>query len=154
MFLALFSAVSAAAFAQVPVAPGATTQDYEHAAASPGSWAYQPLQGGSQAYFMDTSGTIRLFVQCSRPTRVVTISRTSAAPAALLSVWTSSQQRNLPARFDPKGMRVSASIAAVDRLLDAVAFSRGRIAVMMPGAAPLVVVPGPETARVFEDCRN
>jgi hypothetical protein len=152
-FLALAGALSTAALAQVPPAPGATTQDFTHAPVTPGAWAYRPQAGLTQAYFMDSSGTIRLFVQCAIPTRTVTISRTSAAPAASLTVWTSAQQRALPARFEPNAMRVTVSVNARDTLLDAIAFSRGRIAVLMPGSAPLVIPAGPEAARVFEDCR-
>ena len=68
-------------------------------------------------------------------------------------VWTSSATRNLPARFDAKAMRVSADLAANDPLLDAIAFSRGRIVVSMPGTAALVVPARPEAARAIEDCR-
>lgn len=148
MLLAAALALPAAAAAQ------AVAQDFSQSAPSSGTWAYRPLAGASQAYFMDTSGTIRLFLSCSIPARTVTISRTSGAPAATITVWTSTMQQVLPARFEPNSMRVSASLTSASPLLDAIAFSRGRIAILMPGVAPLVVDPGPEAARVFEDCRN
>jgi hypothetical protein len=83
----------------------------------------------------------------------VTVSLTSSAPAASLSLWTSIASRNLPARFEPNAMRVSAELPAYDALLDAIAFSRGRIAVTMPGGVPLVAPAWPEAARTIEDCR-
>jgi hypothetical protein len=50
-------------------------------------------------------------------------------------------------------MRVTAELPAYDALLDAIAFSRGRISVTMPGGVPLVVPAWPEAARTVEDCR-
>ena len=152
MFLALVGALSAAMFAQVAARPAA--QDFSHSPVAAGSWAYRPVPGASQAYFMDSTGTIRLFVSCSIPTRTVTISRTSAAPAATMTVWTSTMERTFAARFEPGAKRVSASLTGASPLLDAIAFSRGRFAISMPGFAPLVVAPGPEAARAIEDCRN
>ena len=128
--------------------------DYSNSATAPGSWSYVAIAGGSEARFMDATGTIRLVVGCSRATRQVTIARTSAAPAASVSVWTSSLSRDVPARFEPNAMRVSAQLAAFDGLLDAIVFSRGRFAVSMPGFSALVVTAGPEAARVIEDCRS
>jgi hypothetical protein len=131
-------------------APGA---DYSHVGATPGSWSYVTVSGGSEARFVDSTGTIRLAVGCARAARQVTIARISQSPAAALSVWTTGASRNLPARFDQNSYRVSAQLAAYDRLLDGIAFSRGKIAVAMAGAPALVVTSSPEPARVFEDCR-
>jgi hypothetical protein len=127
--------------------------DFNTARVALGTWAYQAVPGGSMARFVDTSGTARLVLQCTRATRRVTISLTSAAPAPSLSLWTSIASRNLPARFEPNAMRVTAELPAFDALLDAIAFSRGRIAVTMPGGVPLVVPAWPEAARTIEDCR-
>ena len=55
--------------------------------------------------------------------------------------------------FNAKGMRVAADLAANDALLDAMAISRGRIVVSMPGMAALVMPAWPEAARAVEDCR-
>jgi hypothetical protein len=140
-----------ALFAQV--AP-AQAVDFATARTWPGVWSYRAVPGGSEALFTDASGGVRISIRCTRPTRVVTLSRTSAAPASTMFVWTTSAQRSLPARFEPNAIRVSADLAANDALLDAIAYSRGRIAVSMPGIQPLVIAPGPEAARVFEDCRN
>ena len=132
-------------------APGG---DYSHVGATPGSWGYVAVSGGSEARFVDTSGTIRLAIGCARAARQVTISRISAAPATALFVWTTGGSRNLPARFDQKSYRASAQVGAYDSLLDAIAFSRGKVAVAMAGAPALVVTSAPEAGRVFEDCRS
>jgi len=127
---------------------------YDNAAPAAGSWSHVALPGGGEARFRDSGGTIRLILACARATRQVTLARTSAAPAPTLSVWTSAMARTMPARFEPNAMRVSAQLAAYDGLLDAIAFSRGRFAVAMPGFPALVVTAAPEAARVVEDCRS
>jgi hypothetical protein len=103
---------------------------------------------------MDSTGPVRLSIGCARAIRLVTIARTSAAPAATLSIWTSSAARVLPSRFNPSAMRVIAQTAAYDSLLDGIAFSRGRFAVSMPGSPTLVLATAPQVARVVEDCRS
>jgi hypothetical protein len=145
----------AALFALTPVtAVAAQTVDFNMARVASGAWSYQSTPGGSMARFVDTTGTARLVLQCTRATRRVSVSLTSAAPAPSLSLWTSIASRNLPARFEPNAMRVTAELPAFDALLDAIAFSRGRIALTMPGGVPLVVPAWPEAARTIEDCRN
>ena len=141
-----------ALFAQAAAAPGIF--EFETAGTWPGDWSYRSVPAQSEALFTNSAGGVHLSVRCTRANRVVTISRTSSAPASTLFIWTSTAQRSAPARFEPNAMRVSADFAARDSLLDAIAFSRGRFAISMPGALPLVVTPGPEAARVFEDCRN
>ena len=142
--------VTAVAAQTTPFVP---TVDFNTARPAPGSWGYQSTAGGSMARFVDTTGTARFVVECSRSTRRVSVSLTSTAPAASLSLWTSIASRNLPARFEANAMRVTAELPAYDALLDAIAFSRGRIAVTMPGGVPLVVPAWPEAARTVEDCR-
>ena len=135
------------ASAQVP------TGTFSYSPVSQGSWGYRAVPGGSEATFVDTTGTARMAVACGRVTRLVTLSRISAAPASSLSFWTSSATRNLGANFDQRSGRVIAQVSSNDPLLDAIAFSRGRFALSMPGFPALVLPAGPELAHVFEDCR-
>jgi hypothetical protein len=75
------------------------------------------------------------------------------AAAPLLTVWTSSQTRALPASFNPATQNLTAEVAASDSLLDAIAFSRGRFGVSVSGAGVMVVPTWAEVARVVENCR-
>ena len=50
--------------------------------------------------------------------------------------------------------RVIAQVGASDALLDAMALSRGRFAVSMPGSPALVLPVGAEVDHVVEDCRS
>jgi hypothetical protein len=149
--IALIAAACVPAFgpasAQVPAG------EFSFSPVSQGSWGYRAVPGGSEATFVDTTGTARMAVACGRVTRLVTLSRISAAPASSFSLWTSSATRNLGATFDQRSGRVIAQVTANDPLLDAIAFSRGRFALSMPGFPALVLPAGPEIAHVVEDCR-
>lgn len=150
--IAFAAMACAAAFA--PVQAQVPAADFTDSPISPGSWTYVPVAGGSEARFIDSAGTIRMVIGCGRVTRLVTLSRISAAPAATLSFWTSSTSRSIGARFDQPSQRVITQLNGQDALLDAIAFSRGRFAVSMPGSPALVMPAGTEIAHVVEDCRG
>jgi hypothetical protein len=131
----------------------ATPADFTYATPLPGVWTYSAIAGGSEATFRDSGARPQLVLRCMRAARQVTVSKPASGDAPYLVVWTSSMSRSVPASFDPATARVSATLAAYDALLDAMVFSRGRIAVSMSGSAALVVPAWPEVTRVVEDCR-
>jgi hypothetical protein len=133
--------------------PAKAQADFSYSPVSPGTWTYRAVAGGSEAAFVDATGTARMVVACGKVTRLVTLSRISAAPAASMSFWTSSATRDLASRFDQASGRVIAQLGAGDPLLDAIAFSRGRFAISMPGSPVTVLPAGTEVAHVVEDCR-
>jgi hypothetical protein len=108
-----------------------------------------PLAAGQWSYFPTASGSVASYgsaitMRCDRTTRIVTISRPSAAPETL-TIATSALTRTLP---------VGGRLLANDPLLDAIALSRGRFLVS-GGSGGVVAVPAwPEAARSIEDCRN
>lgn len=143
----------AATFAQVAqvAQPGASA--FDSLVPLAGRWSYRAYPGGSEAGFADAGGT-RLAIRCNRVARIVSIMR-SGVPAAspTLGVWTSSLSRNVPARFDSTRV-LTADVAIMDPLLDAIALSRGKFATSAHGA-PMVAVPNwAEPSRVIEDCRS
>ena len=148
--IAPFAAIALAVQSLAP----ALSVDFSTASPAPGRWSFIALPGASEATFTDSSGAARLVIRCNLPLRRVSISRVGSAPAASVGLWTSSAARTLPARFDPAARRVTVDMTAFDPLLDALAFSRGRFAVSLPGFAPLVVPTWPEPARAVEDCRS
>lgn len=150
--LALTAASSLSAQAPAPATTPATDLSYSTPLA--GTWTYSTNAGGSSASFVDSAGRPQVTLQCTRATRRVTISKPASAAASTLFVWTSSGTRNVAARFDAATARVSAELGVTDPLLDAIAFSRGRIGVSVAGTPALVVPAWPEPARVVEDCRT
>jgi hypothetical protein len=119
-----------------------------------GRWTYTTVAGGSEATFANPSAMPQLTVRCTRATRRVAIAKPAARAAPFLAIWTDSSARSVPASFDPQTGRLTADLAAYDPLLDALAFSRGRIGVTVTGVPALVVPAFPEVARVIEDCRS
>jgi hypothetical protein len=143
--LPCLSAVSAQAPAQI---------DLETVQPIAGTWGYRSIEGGSQADYVDASAAVRLQIRCNRAARTVSIIRTGVPAAApTLAIWTTSLSRTVPARFLATNELV-ADLASPDPLLDAIAFSRGRIATAASGAPMVAVGSGPETTRVIEDCRS
>jgi hypothetical protein len=124
--------------------------DYANAVPIAGSWSYAAASDGSEAAFTDSSARAQLTIHCVRASRQVRISKLASATAPSLFVWTSSTWRNVPATFDTATNRISFTLSAYDPLLDALAFSRGRVAI---GSPALILPAYPEIARVVEDCR-
>ena len=109
-----------------------------------GQWSYAATATGSEARFGE-----RFVIRCDRSARRVTLRRIETigtAPATPMTITTDLETNTLPAN----------GIAAnTDRVLDAIAFSRGRFIVSGGGGGlRLVLSASPEAARSIEDCRN
>jgi hypothetical protein len=153
LLIATAFALAAASSLNAQTVVTAPVVDLSAAAPVPGNWSFSPAPDGSEASFLDSSARSQLTIHCTRAARRVTISRPATTAAPFLFVWTSSQSRNLPASFNPATARISANLSAYDSLLDAIAFSRGRVGFTISGGSALVLPPWPEVARVIEDCR-
>ena len=154
----------AAAFALIAASSlSAQTAVPDFSAATPiaGNWAYTATADGSEATFANPSALPQLSIRCVKATRRVSIAKPATVAAPFMFVWTSSAVRSVPASFNPLTNRISVDVTSNDPLLDALAFSRGRIGVIVaqsaasPAQSVQLVVPAwPEIARVVEDCRS
>lgn len=109
-------------------------------------------QGKSTARF----GGDRLVLQCDRAVSAVRLFRSGqlAGDTLLFTVTTSSGTRALNGSlFAGPTPGAALAIAINDRLLDAMAFSRGRFVVETQGLSALYVPSAAEVSRVVEDCR-
>ena len=149
---ALAAALATPLFAQTPAGPAIA--DHSLSVPASGSWSHVTVAGGSEARFLDSARRSQLTLTCNRASRIVTISRPASAAAPYLQVWTTSQRRNLPATHNPQGAQLRASLSANDGLLDALAMSRGRIAVAISGQPALVAPVWGEIGRLVEECRT
>ena len=119
---------------------------------STGSWQYQADGAASQARFGASPASFIL--RCDRASRRVSLARAGAAPGSSLTLRTSYNARRFPLAADPAlAGQAAAALLANDRLLDEIAFSRGRFTAEVPGMPMLVIPAWPEAARVVEDCR-
>ena len=116
---------------------------YRNTSLSAGDWTYAATASGSEARFGAT-----FVVRCDRATRLVLLQRliSPGSTANAMVIATDSAVRS----FATSAVRLS----ALDSLLDAIAFSRGRIVVSGGGGAALILPSWPEAARSIEDCRN
>jgi hypothetical protein len=152
---AAFAAISASSLAAqtaTPTPPAST--DFTYAIPIAGSWTFAPAAGGSAATFLNASAMPQLTIRCDRTTRRVSLSKPASVAVPFLNVWTGTLARGVPASFNPATQRVTIQLPAYDPLLDALTFSRGRIAVYVAGNPALVLPAWPEIARVVEDCRG
>jgi hypothetical protein len=128
-----------------------------------GPWLDWPVAAGSWIYRRDDRGSIALYgaanadalvtLRCDKGRRTIYLSRAGGA-GSTITVRTSSSMKALGAQ--PTGGKpayIAAEITTTDPILDAMAYSRGRIAIE---ASPLLSIAIPvwsEIGRVVEDCR-
>jgi hypothetical protein len=124
--------------------PQSAPADWRTRPLTAGVWTWRGSAEASEAIFSDSRGP-QLLIRCTRATRRVSFSRTGAPPAAPIRIATTSSERQL----GPGNM-----VLAGDPLLDAIAFSRGRLWVDVQGTMPLVLRSAAEPARSIEDCRS
>ena len=131
--------------------------DWQDRALTPGDWRYFAEPNETLAIFAadPLSPDPQLVIVCNLEMRQIGIVRPSEAGVPVdMFIRTETADRKLSATpFDGRQTVVVGKVAARDRLLDAMAFSNGRIAVLVAGQEPLVIPAWPEITRVVEDCR-
>ena len=134
------------------VAPPA---DWRDAAFSPGDWSHSAGTTGSVASYGLLGTDPLLTLRCDRAASRVVLSRAGSASGQVpLSVITTNGTRAFTATAqDGPSPQLAVSFIPGDPHLDAIAFSRGRWAVDVPGLPTLTLPAWPEMARVIEDCR-
>jgi hypothetical protein len=129
-------------------APAPPVSSWQDAPQTPGDWSY----AAGLATFGQPGAAV-LTLRCDRAARVVELSR-SGASTGPITIRTEAQERLVeaaPARSDPPSL--VARLAVNDRLLDAMAYSKGRFAVEAAGLETLYLPAWPEVMRVIDDCR-
>lgn len=135
--------------APAPVRPVAPVE-WQDRPVMPGEWSYRARPGGSEAAF-GIGGRISL--RCDRATRRVALGGIGAVTGGV-TVRTSYGAASWPAVAGEAPGQWVAVRAASDPVLDQIAYSRGKIAVEVPGQSPLIAPAWAELARVVEDCRG
>jgi hypothetical protein len=135
-------------------APPPPAVDWPDRAVTPGTWRYERDARGSRALFGTVGADALVVLRCDAGARAVYLSRAGSASAPLV-VRTTALTRTLAVR-PTGGTPPYAAVALTPRdpLLDAMAFSRGRVAIEQAGTAVLTLPSWAEIARVVEDCRG
>jgi len=134
----------AALQAATPAAPSPAPADWRNRPVTAGAWTWRSSAESSEALFSDGTG-VQLVIRCTRASRRVSFSRSLIPTTVPIRIATTSSERTLPP---------GNGLLATDPLLDAIAFSRGRLWVDVQGASPLILRSAAEPARAIEDCRQ
>lgn len=139
----------------LPPSPAPEYDNWLDAPASAGNWTYRDGVSSSFALFGVSGEGARFGMECRKADRTVRLVRAgSSSNAVPMNIRTETAQRTLTAQPSPGGQAtVVVDLPASDRLLDAMAFSRGRFAVETSGLEPLYIPAWAEVTRVIEDCR-
>jgi len=128
--------------------------DWRDAPITQGTWSYGATVAGAQAAFSPGVGEPLLALSCRRGAGQIALSQAGAATGTVpMTVTTTTLVRAFTAAPDPATQRLTVALPARDPLFDALAFSRGRFMVEVPGLPTLYLPAWPEVGRVIEDCR-
>lgn len=122
---------------------------------TPGDWFYRTGGGTTRALFGTGGSDAQFAVTCQLGQRRVTLARAGTATGPVpMTIRTETATRALTATPGGGAMpSLIATLGSSDPLLDAIAFSKGRFAVEVPGQQALYLPSYPEITRVIEDCR-
>lgn len=141
-----------------PPAPAPRPSNWEDWRATPGDWAYRKDARGSVALFGPPGSNALFVVRCDQSAARLYLSRGGSFPvgqSGQMTIRTSSTVRTLSAgNSNESPPYIASELVASDKLLDAMAYSRGKFVVSVRGADDLVVPTWAEFARVVEDCRT
>ncbi len=120
-----------------------------------GDWTYRDGTGLSFATFGAAGQPAVFGVECQKRSRTIRLVRgTSQQGPVPMRFRTETAERLLTANSQDDGRpMLMATLPASDRLLDAIALSRGRFAVETGGLETLYLPAWSEVTRVIEDCR-
>jgi hypothetical protein len=135
--------------------PPRLTGDWNDWPFTPGNWTYRRDGRTSVAQFGTPGRNATVNFRCDAQSRRVTLSREASVPGTRMVIRTSSMTKTFAATAsDANPVYLAADIAASDPILDAMAFSRGRVLVEMEGQQPVVLPSWAEITRIIEDCRG
>lgn len=121
---------------------------------TPGDWSYVDEPGESLALFGVADPVHPFVLRCDKGSRRIGIARRGETTRPLVMRIRTETRDGVLSATQVDGWRlVAANVAASDPLLDAMAISKGRIAVEVEGMPTLYIPAWPEITRVIEDCR-
>ncbi len=137
-----------------PVVSQPVYDDWMDAPQTPGDWSIMADSTGTMARFGEPGREPRFALRCNPAGRTVSILRAgSAAGDVPMRIRTETLDRMLTAQqVGDQLPALRTDLPARDRLLPAMALSKGRFAVETQGLETLYVPAWPEMTRVIEDC--
>ena len=139
-------------------APAPPREDWIDEARTPGEWTYSNGGAGGAARYVDSRGAPVFSILClADDARIALVRHGAGSGTPAMTIRTETRDRMLNTRGlspDEAGRpAIAAYLDRTDPLLDAMALTRGRFAVEIPGLSTLYLPPWAEVTRVIEDCR-
>nr|WP_315457445.1 hypothetical protein [uncultured Sphingorhabdus sp.] len=122
---------------------------------TPGEWTYRRDARGSIGLFGTMGQNARVTLRCDMQAGRLYLSRQGSGAGHRMTVRTSSMMKEFTAT--PTGgapAYLATEIMPSDAILDAMAFSRGRVLVDVEGQQPTILPSWAEITRIVEDCRR
>jgi hypothetical protein len=139
-----------------PPAPASAIkfEDWIDEPQTPGEWVFDDEPAEAIAIYRDDAWTPLFFMRCEKATKSIELARTSTSTTPLvMQIRTEKMDRALETRPVESPPLTVATLRPGDRLLDAMALTRGRFAVETSGMPALYLPPWAEVTRVIEACR-
>ena len=128
-----------------------------------GDWTDWPLAAGDWVYRQDERGSIALFgvpnadalvtLRCDRTRQRMYLARAGSSAGSIVIRSSSTLKEFAGAATGGTLPYIATEISPRDPILDAMIYSRGRIAIEVSGQTPLAIPSWAEIGRVVEDCR-
>jgi hypothetical protein len=128
-----------------------------------GEWTDWPLAAGDWVYRQDERGSIALFGQpnadavvtlrCDKARQRIYLARAGSGSGSIVIRSSSTMKQFAGSPTGGALPFIATEILPRDPILDAMIFSRGRIALEVTGQMPLAMPSWAEIGRVVEDCR-
>ena len=119
-----------------------------------GDWVYRRDDRGSIALFGPAGQNAVVSLRCDLQNRRIYLSREATGPGQRIVIRTSSSMKAFAAKpIGETPAYLATEIMPMDAILDAMAFSRGRILLETDGHPPIILPAWAEITRIVEDCR-
>ena len=149
---------------QQPAPPPKIITPVQRSQEPAGEWTDWPLAQGDWVYRRDERGSIALFgpiganalvtLRCDNARRKIYLAREGRSVGMIVVRASSAMKELMGAPTGGVPPYIATEITPNDPILDAIALSRGRIAINVAGQQPLAIPSWAEITRIVEDCRD
>ena len=136
-----------------PPPPARPTGDWTDWPLAVGDWIYRQDDRGSLALFGTPNADAVVTLRCDKARQRIYLARAGSGSGSIVIRSSSMMKEFVGAPTGGALPFIATEIMPRDPILDAMIFSRGRIALEVTGQMPLAIPSWPEIGRVVEDCR-
>jgi len=137
-----------------PVAVEEEFENYLDAPQTPGTWTYVNEPGETLGLYGQPGQAPSFIIRCGKESKRIALGRVTTQPGPLaMTVQTETTRQNLTANPVKQENILAVDLDPNDPLLDAMAITKGRFAIVVENETALYLPAWTELSRVIEDCR-